>query len=573
MSASQPFRIVHAIAQLRFGAGRYVVDTAIAQHRREPGRVAVVLSVDAEEPWRSSTALTDELVHADVPVFHCGDFFHRDPATLKAAARALRETLVGLSGEWPTDIVVHAHTAMAAAAARWAGAPCVVLTCHGWGPNRPAEFHLQDALAYSLCDAVTSPSRHWAAVVQEKTARESVHVLPYGFNLARLRSRTPDDRPRAPRIVSVGELSSRKGADLLIDAMPLVWDRVPDAELHFIGDGQLAQELREQARGLDATGGRVVFHGQLEDPVSILDDFDVFALASRSDNQPVAIVEAMAMGLPIVSTGVGGIAELVESARCGFIVPPDNVYELGMALSILLDTTREGRRELGAAGARHVHEHSGIEKHVEALERFYGRNQSESANETRTDWSAAVNRSGPTRLHLGCGLEKREGWVNVDARAEASPDVVARVHELPMFDSGSVDTIEACHLFEHLPVHEARAALAEWARVLRDGGELLLELPNFDACVASLGHAEDSHGYDLAMVGIYGWPPHIEKYGPEMEHRWGWSPTSLAMELRTHGFSGIEQVPIAQAWRPAACIGRDFRIRAVKSTLSAEVAA
>ena len=58
--------------------------------------------------------------------------------------------------------------------------------------------------------------------------------------------------------------------------------------------------------------------------------------------------------------------------------------------------------------------------------------------------------AGPVRLHLGCGLEHREGWINVDARSSVDPDVVARVDALPMFADGSVDTIEACHLFEHL---------------------------------------------------------------------------------------------------------------------------
>jgi hypothetical protein len=61
VSDPQGFRTVHAIAQLRLGAGRYVVDTAIAQHRREPGQVAVAVSADLEAPWLSSPALLGEL--------------------------------------------------------------------------------------------------------------------------------------------------------------------------------------------------------------------------------------------------------------------------------------------------------------------------------------------------------------------------------------------------------------------------------------------------------------------------------------------------------------------------------
>src|SRR5687767_13067271 len=102
--------------------------------------------------------------------------------------------------------------------------------------------------------------------------------------------------------------------------------------------------------------------------------------------------------------------------------------------------------------------------------------------------------AGPLRLHLGCGPERRDGWVNIDASAEVKPDIVTRAHLLPMFADASVDTIEACHLFEHLPLHEARAALKEWARVIRPGGELLLEMPNFDACVRILGQGRDARG-------------------------------------------------------------------------------
>ena len=370
MSEPQGFRIVHAIAQLRFGAGRYVVDTAIAQHRREPGRVAVVVSEDAEPPWQSAAPLLAELHAAGVAVFVGGDFFRRQVATLKPAAATWRGLLLQGAGAWTPTAVVHAHTAMAATVARWAGAPRVVLTCHGWGPGRPAEIDLQDALAYSMCDAVTSPSEGWAETVRERTALASVPVIPYGFNLNRF-AREPRIRPAGPvRIVSVAELSYRKGADLLLESMPGVWETAPETELHFIGDGELAPSLRERAAALNV-GPRVVFHGLVEQPAKKLGSFDVFALASRSDNQPVAIVEAMAAGLPIVSTRVGGIAEMIEDARCGFVVPPDSIADLSSVLRVLAEAGEVARMELGRAGAAYVRAYHDIGAHVGALEALY----------------------------------------------------------------------------------------------------------------------------------------------------------------------------------------------------------
>jgi SAM-dependent methyltransferase len=177
---------------------------------------------------------------------------------------------------------------------------------------------------------------------------------------------------------------------------------------------------------------------------------------------------------------------------------------------------------------------------------------------------AAREAEGLVRLHLGCGTDYREGWVNVDAATDLRVDLRAEVHALLGVDDASVDVIEAAHLFEHLPLFEAQAALAEWDRVLKPGGELLLELPDLDACIRLLGKHFDDHGIDLALTGLYGWPPDVEAHGTPMLHKWGWTRAALSDALRKAGFDSIEFGPITQTWRPAARIGRDMRVRACK---------
>lgn len=169
------------------------------------------------------------------------------------------------------------------------------------------------------------------------------------------------------------------------------------------------------------------------------------------------------------------------------------------------------------------------------------------------------------RLHLGCGMERRKGWINIDVQPELRPDVLSVANHLPMFADATVDLIEANHLFEHFTYDEARAALAEWARVLRDGGELYLELPDFDACVGMLGLHADPQGFDLGMIGIFGWPPAVAQEGIPQVHKWGWTRSALSSALQQAGFDRIEFIPIQQTWRVAASTGRDMRVRALRS--------
>lgn len=169
------------------------------------------------------------------------------------------------------------------------------------------------------------------------------------------------------------------------------------------------------------------------------------------------------------------------------------------------------------------------------------------------------------RLHLGCGPERRDGWVNVDANADVNPDVVSRAEHLPDFADASVDAIEACHLFEHFTQTEALGALREWARVLKPGGKLCLELPNLDACISMLGKHTDPHGHDLGMVGLFGYPPAIDAEGLFQCHKWAWSPGSLEQALREVGFDRVDVEPVTQTWRHAAKVGRDMRIVATRA--------
>ena len=170
----------------------------------------------------------------------------------------------------------------------------------------------------------------------------------------------------------------------------------------------------------------------------------------------------------------------------------------------------------------------------------------------------------PIRLYIGSGAEKPTGWLTVDANPSVAPDIVALANQLAMFRDCEIDEIEACHVFEHLTFADARSALKEWYRVLRRGGCLMLELPNLRRCFEILGQYEDPEGYDLGMIGIFGWPPMIAAEGTWQIHKWGWTPESLTQELVQVGFCDVTLVPVRQIWRRATIANRDMRLQASK---------
>jgi SAM-dependent methyltransferase len=100
----------------------------------------------------------------------------------------------------------------------------------------------------------------------------------------------------------------------------------------------------------------------------------------------------------------------------------------------------------------------------------------ESASELRAE--LPVRLRNVRNVNLGCGFDRREGYINVDLHAMHEPDVIADVRHLDLFATGYYDEVVAQDVLEHLPRADAQPALEEWSRILRPGGRLVLRLPN-----------------------------------------------------------------------------------------------
>lgn len=157
----------------------------------------------------------------------------------------------------------------------------------------------------------------------------------------------------------------------------------------------------------------------------------------------------------------------------------------------------------------------------------------------------------PIRLNIGAGEKRFDGWTSVGF--DQAHDIVADVRSIPVPDCYA-DEAMVIHVLEHLERFDAPAALAEWFRVLKPGGLLILELPDFRKCCAAFLRAPEDVRNGLA--GVWGDPTARD---PLMMHRWGWVPEEVRKELKRAGFTAIkERRPVFHGKRD----WRDMRIEA-----------
>lgn len=198
---------------------------------------------------------------------------------------------------------------------------------------------------------------------------ERLHVVWNGVDVAAFSGRrTPARRrsllglaPSGPLIVAVGRMTPQKRHDLLLDAVALARRDVPDLVLAIAGDGPLRPELEAQAARLGLTGAPggqhgVRFLGRFPRVPELLRCVDALVQPSAFEGLPLAVLEAMAAGLPVVVTDTIGTNETVEHQRSGLVVPPDDPLPLAEAL-VRLVRERGLAQRLGVAARRRALRH------------------------------------------------------------------------------------------------------------------------------------------------------------------------------------------------------------------------
>jgi len=178
----------------------------------------------------------------------------------------------------------------------------------------------------------------------------------------------------APVIGYVGRIMPEKDLETWLRAAAAAGARVPEARFVLVGDGrdgQTEQQLKELARTL-GIGARTVFAGYRKDLLSVYATFDVFMMSSLREGLPNSILEAMALGLPVVTSDVAGAKELVADGVTGFVRPQRDAAALAAAVTNLVVDT-DLRARMGAAGRRRVESNFSFTGRLTRVEDLYER--------------------------------------------------------------------------------------------------------------------------------------------------------------------------------------------------------
>lgn len=347
------------------GVARHAIDLVLGL---DPARWTVDLAcLPGSRPWDELGALPNVALH---PL----GGRHGLPGASDLRDLPLLARLAGRAD------VIHAHSSKAGFLTRLAAAVRgrrgrTVYTPHAWsfwtggGVDRAVYLRLE-RLAAHWCGTIVAVSAHERdeGLVHGVGVPAHYVVVPNGIDLAPFAA-APDPQPG--RVVVVGRLAPQKRPDLSVRTAGLLRERVPGARVDLVGDGPLrtAVEALVAAEGL---GEAVRVLGSRDDVPAQLAGAACLLLASDYEGCPLSVIEAMAAAVPVVTTRVGGVDELVVEGETGFVVEPGRPDLLADRLAGLLrDPARA--RAIGEAGRERARALFGRERMVAQTAALYER--------------------------------------------------------------------------------------------------------------------------------------------------------------------------------------------------------
>ena len=252
--------------------------------------------------------------------------------------------------------------------AAMAGVPVRIGSRRELNPDKtPGQIRLQ-RFAYRLATRVVANSPAATKMLEaEGVPASHVTLIPNGVDLPAGSAR--DARTSVREIVTVANLRTEKNHETLIAAAAALAPTHPALRFAIVGDGPRLSELQSlaRARGVDHI---VDFLGHREDVPALLAAADLFVLPSRSEAFPNSAIEAMAAGVPVVASAVGGLLDLIDDGRTGILVPPCDPEALAHAIAALARDPDRAQR-LGASARAEVASRYGFDRMVGAFQDLY----------------------------------------------------------------------------------------------------------------------------------------------------------------------------------------------------------
>jgi glycosyltransferase involved in cell wall biosynthesis len=266
----------------------------------------------------------------------------------------------------------------------------LVVTYHGDWESRHGGFIRRVGVAFhnkflvdkllDHAEVIISPSRFY--IDESKFLRkykDKIVVIPNGIDLNNFRTSLSKIESRKKLgldinkkiILFCGFLSPHKGPDIAIKAFSEIFSKIKNTELIFLGDGIMKNELLRMAKKLDLVKNIrfIGFIGDIKTKVDYFNSADIFILPSLSECFPIVNLEAMACGIPIVASKIGGVPDAVKEGENGLLVLPMNKNTLSDAIIYLLEK-EEIREKFGKNGLEKIKDYS-WERIAEKTEKVY----------------------------------------------------------------------------------------------------------------------------------------------------------------------------------------------------------
>jgi glycosyltransferase involved in cell wall biosynthesis len=265
-------------------------------------------------------------------------------------------------------------------AAFLAGVPVIIASVHdNYRTDKRPQRRIMNRILSKITDKIVAVSEN----VKEDIIRydsidpSKIEVIPNGIDVERFNpeKNTADIRKEFSLeqddivIGFIGRIVPAKGLEYLLNALPYLKEEFKSIKLLIVGEGSLVEELKARAKKNNIFDN-ILFTGRRRDIPDILASINIFVMPSIAEGLPNALLEAMAMGKPIVTTEVGGIPEIVKNGFNGLLVPPRDTLSLSKAIKELISNDRLAAK-LGQAARDLVHDNLSIKAIAQKWQSLY----------------------------------------------------------------------------------------------------------------------------------------------------------------------------------------------------------